>query len=105
MYFKLKPFAFPTGFLEHKPWYPSWGAAKHKLNKPQDINTFFIFSYAIFNLHYKKGGETCLDNDSAGCHIKFLPSSHYLQDDISICCAANLATWHLGAGAKEHYTH
>lgn len=75
MYFQLKPFAFPTDFFENKPQNPSWGAAKYKLNKPQDLTIFFTFSYVVFNLYYKKSGDTCLDNDSAGCHIKFLPPS------------------------------
>lgn len=75
------------------------GCCKTQAEQTPVLKYFFAFSYVVFKLHYKKGGGTGLDNDSAGCNIKFLPPSHHLKDDVSICCAANLTSWHLSAEA------
>lgn len=80
------------------------GCCKTQAEQTSRLKYSSAFSYAVFKLLYKKGGGTGLDHDSASCHIKSLHPSHYLKD-ISICSAANLTTWHLSAGAKEHYTH
>lgn len=66
----FQPFACPT-FCWGQTMIAFLGCCKTQAEQTPGLKCFFAFSYVVFKLHYEKGGGTGLDNDSAGCHIKF----------------------------------